>query len=422
MRIILIDDSADYRQLLAHRIKAMMPNAQVEEYDPIARGRPSPEFYWGDYDALILDYQLGIDNGLDWLMEFRNDPMFPATIVLTGHGDEATAVRALKLGADDYLRKMDLTQTSLKAALENAVQSHKNTNNAAPAGQDVTQPATSGVTAAAASVLQAEVSSGQINIGPYQIGNILGQGGMAMVYQATRLEDGEIVAVKFLEQSDCQDERAISRFMEEFHLLVSLSHPRLVKIYEQGFTDHYGYIVMELLTGGDLKERIYRTDISHDQAIAYMKDVVSALQVLHNEGIVHRDLKPANIMFRKDDDLVLTDFGTAKDMSGDMTLTNKGEVVGTPYYMSPEQIRDHTIDERSDMYSLGVIFHELLTKKRPFTAKSATALMYKHLYTEPPRMDSVSEPINDIAQKLLAKDPGGRYKNAGELLQALDSL
>ena len=261
------------------------------------------------------------------------------------------------------------------------------------------------------------VSGAQAIVIPgYRIVRKLGAGGMSRVYLARHEESGREEVLKILPTSD--DEELLQRFIQEYALIAQVRHPNVAHIYSQGFEAGCAYIAMEYMAGGDLRDRI-ASGISYRDSIRYLMHTTQALAAIHDCGIVHRDLKPENLMLRGDGVLVLADFGIAKQASTALTRTRHGEVYGTPYYMSPEQAGGLAIDGRSDQYSLGVIFHEMLTGAKPFTAARAEALVYQHLHSDTPILPGRFWRVQPMLDRLLAKHPRERYESASVLLLAV---
>jgi len=426
-RILIIDDSAFYRNLVNQLLVTMFPDARVTEYDPVALGNPGPGYNWGDHDILILDHQLGEETGLQWLQEFGGDKSFPVTIFLTGEGNESVAVKAMKLGVKDYISKKDLTPQRLREAIDSAIETRDSGQYEAlqePNANDWNNSDTiqrPQATPMLAPFTDEEILNGKAIVMGYKINKEIGAGGMSTVYQATRIEDELTVAIKILAPHLNNNDRYLDRFIEEYNIASNLDHDNIVKIYEQGFTDKFSFIAMEHLPNGDLKNKMIRGIASSD-AIGYAINIASSLHTLHGANIIHRDLKPSNILFNKDDHLVLVDFGVVKQIDNDLELTRHGETIGTPAFMSPEQILNHPFDTRSDLYALGVLLYMMLTGKRLFHGQSAAAILYKQVHEPVPDMPNQSADLKQIVNKLLAKSPEDRYQTANELCDDLKAV
>jgi serine/threonine protein kinase len=212
---------------------------------------------------------------------------------------------------------------------------------------------------------------------------------------------------------------AFDRFLQEYEMIADLVHPNIVKIYDLGVSDDHAHIAMDYLSGGDLKQRI-QAGISESDAVQYARQIASALATVHSVGILHRDLKPGNVMLRDDGSVALIDFGLAKRMRLHQEMTGSGEIFGTPYYMSPEQGHAEDVDARSDVYSLGVIFYEMLTGEKPFKASNAMGIIYKHSHAPIPVLPRRLEKYQLLLDLLLAKAAADRMQSADEVVKWLE--
>ena len=260
-----------------------------------------------------------------------------------------------------------------------------------------------------------------IEIPNYEIGQMTGRGGVAEVYKATHKLLDRTVAVKVISHAKSGDV-ADKRFLKEARVVAGLRHSNIVSIYDVGILENKYYIIMEFLEGGDLKQKL-EEGLSIDESIGILKQVASALAHAHDKGFIHRDIKSQNIMFRSDGTAVLTDFGIVKDLTVDSGYTMDGTSVGTPHYMSPEQAQGSSaIDWRTDLYSLGVTFYEMLTGAVPYTADSAVAVALKHIKDPVPKLPGHLSRYQSIIERLMAKRPEKRFQSAHELLEALENL
>jgi len=414
MKILIIDDSEDFRALLRVYLKKEMKNAEIVEYEFDLLGRPPENYDWSKYDVLLLDYKLGEhEDGLEWLKSFRKMPGFPPTIILTAEGDEYVAVRAVKLGAADYINKKDVSPKRLKELVEEALEF---TEEKEIEQQEILNDATQIIRKIHQE--KERVPSQEFNVG-YKFVRLIGQGGMSSVYLAERTADNLSVVLKIIDLSKVNEQSLVKRFIQEAELIADLHSPFVVKIYEYGITNNYGFIAMEFFSRGDLKQRM-ELKPPPEIAFNYMVHICYGLMAIHKIGIVHRDLKPANIMFRGDDSLALADFGISKKIQGQSDLTTIGQVLGTPHYMSPEQGEGDAVDHRSDIYSAGILLFELLTGKKPYTGMTPAALIYQHVHADLPRLPKALHKYQSIIDRTLAKDPKDRYQTARELIQDLE--
>jgi serine/threonine protein kinase/CheY-like chemotaxis protein len=417
-RVLVVDDSEDFRLLVAQYIAVEWPGAVVSEWDPVMQGDIDDNYDLAKHDVMLLDYVMGEADGLDWLRRLRRRADCPPVIFLTGAGSEQVAVLALKNGAVDYLRKHDLS----KARLVEAVRSAMNERQAAEITQRMVRTVPISRLNDANSV--ARVTAGDapdaqvIEINGYNVISKIGSGGMSTVYLVKRIEDQRLLVVKILDSKLCEDQEFLMRFIQEYGMISKIDSRYIVRIYDQGFTDRHVYIVMEYFAGGDLRARI-KSGITPEQSLALLQQVALALEVIHGHGIVHRDLKPENIMFREDGSLAIVDFGIAKLIADVNNLTQTGHILGTPYYLSPEQAKGETLDGRSDLYSAGIMLFEMLAQRRPFTAVTPIALAQKHINEPIPRLPAGLERYQALIEVLMAKSPSARFASAKHLAEHL---
>lgn len=260
--------------------------------------------------------------------------------------------------------------------------------------------------------------------GRYEIQEILGVGGMAVVYRAYDNQENRIVAVKILKEEFTSNEEFLRRFKNESKAIAMLAHQNIVKVYDVSFGDLIQYIVMEYIEGITLKEFIEQEgSLSWRDAVHFTMQILRALQHAHDKGIVHRDVKPQNIMVLSDGTIKVTDFGIARFAHSDQrTMTDKA--IGSVHYISPEQARGEKTDEKADIYSVGVILYEMLTGKLPFQAESAVSVAIMQLQREPQLPTEINpyipRGIEQITMHAMQKTPERRYQSAGEMLCDVD--
>ncbi|CAA7602752.1 Protein kinase domain protein [Acididesulfobacillus acetoxydans] len=262
--------------------------------------------------------------------------------------------------------------------------------------------------------------------GRYEVIERIGAGGMAIVYKAKDLLLNRIVTVKVLREQFLSDEDFVKRFRREAQSAASLSHPNIVSIYDVGKDGNIEYIVMEYVEGRDLKEIIREfAPLSPEQAINLTRQIGEAIRHAHQHHIIHRDIKPHNILVTAEGRAKVTDFGIARAVSA-ATVTHTGDIVGSVHYLSPEQAKGLPSDERSDLYSLGIILYELLTGKVPYDGETPIAVALKHLQEVPPRPSQlnprVGPDLENVIMRAIAKPAEQRYATAGDFLADLEKV
>ncbi|REJ79846.1 MAG: tetratricopeptide repeat protein [Acidobacteria bacterium] len=268
------------------------------------------------------------------------------------------------------------------------------------------------------------LAPGQFLAGRYRIVSSLGLGGMGIVYAAHDEELDIDVAVKLLHIERGADPATLERFRRELLLARQVSHRNVVRIHDLGFSDRRMFITMDLVRGGSLRERLRRGALPVEEALHIFRQLLEGIAAAHAENVVHRDLKPANILVDDDGRAWIADFGIARSVD-DAGLTAPGVVVGTLDYLSPEQAMGDPVDARSDLFSLGLIFYEMLTRDSPYTGKTATERMAQRVggRTRPIHVAAPDLPawLTQILDKLLATDPDERFQTAEDVLDALDA-
>jgi len=259
-------------------------------------------------------------------------------------------------------------------------------------------------------------------ISHYRITEKLGQGGMGVVYKAEDIKLERTVALKFLPPHLSNQEEEKKRFIHEAKAASALEHNNICTIHEIDETkDGQLFIVMSYLEGKTLREKIDVSPLKVDDAISIIIQTAEGLKLAHEKGIIHRDIKPANIFITNDGVVKILDFGLAK-AKGQTQLTKMGSTLGTVDYMSPEQATGNTTDRRTDIWSLGVMFYEMITGQRPFEGEYEQAVIYSILNTEPESIPEIDKRVQHIIRKALAKNPDDRYQNVGEIVEGLRKI
>jgi len=404
-------------------------------------------------DVLLLHAAFGNDPedpgcaGLAMLRRLRPSPDRPVIVAIAEQGNELTAVAALRHGAEDYLPRALLTPERLGSALKHALQvverraafarrARAGSEPAATApmrhdgngggGGGETFTVATGTGAAFTATISAALQANPHAVVPrYEVLRVLGRSASSTVYLATAADLDENVALKVSADELADDgtdaaQRARAMLAREYQMIAAIDHPCVVDIYDYGVHDGREYLAMEYFPRGDLRARMQQP-LSVAAAIAYVRRIATALQVVHDAGVVHRDLKPQNVMLREDDDIVLIDFGLSKDLNGTMGSTRTGVLRGSPYYMCPEQAQGLPVDRRGDLYSLGVMLYEMLVHRKPFHGETPIDILQQHVSAPLPQLPADLAGFQPMIDRLLAKRPNDRYDTANELVQALAS-
>ncbi len=457
-KILIIDDSAAIKEFIKYCISRNWPSAEVELYDPV-EGLPAEDFDWAQYDLVILDYQLGLpdEDGLDWLKILSHYSNIPPILFMTAYSHEDIAVQAIKLGAEDYLNKDDLSAKRLSERIAIIVGEELqktdinltmttevtkpivapeiektiviNSDEISPISEDTLMfaPKNEAVSDEEVTEVRNQAKSSTANTNKliegelpgYKVIDKIGEGGMANIFLAERDEDQLQVVLKVLDIANVENKDSLRRFIREYRLIGQLDHPNIARIYERAFAQSYAYIAIEYCPNGDLAQRL-KEPLSTETAISYMRQIGEGIGAAHKVGIIHRDMKPGNILFREDDTLAITDFGIAKILGDTSQLTEVGQIVGTMFYISPEQIRGKGVNKYSDLYSLGVMFYKMLTGEFPFYGESVEQILQAHLMEDAPKLPKNLASFQPIIDGLLAKDPDERFQNAEEFIVGLE--
>jgi hypothetical protein len=405
LRLLLIAERAEYRLLVKKHVEIEWPDATVVEH---SLGEDDPleaSFAAAGFDAAIIVAAPPTAAAEQLAQELAAKPEFAPLLVLllqeapTPLPGEMPRVRRL------YGRKIDRHQ--LIAALTGASREQKRALASLRSQPEFAQ----------------RYKFGSVIIRGHRCIRQIGSGGMCKIYLAESERAGSLVVLKIFSQVPDVSDRIIvfDRFLQEYAIVAGLKHRNIVRIYDLGVADDHAYIAMEHFPAGDLRQRM-KAPLAPATALHYLEQIASALEAIHAVGVLHRDLKPANVMLRTDGSVSLIDFGLAKANELDLELTGKREIFGTPYYMSPEQGHAELIDARSDLYSLGVVFYEMLIGSKPYLGGSAMEVIYKHKRADLPAIDARYASYEPLLKRLLAKSPEDRFQSARALLDAVAGL
>ena len=421
-RLLIVERDLRYGEWMRHHLSVLCPDATVSLLDMSELLLRFDSLTHREFDLLILSAAFGASDdpqpaeGFDLLRQMRRRVDFPAAIVIAEGGDELTAVRALRLGALDYLPKRLLTPQRLNAAVRTTLRRIERRVARSLARLAHSKRVRGGARSADGALPRSGAAMRDL-IPRYRILKTIGESEKAVVYLATSLELKRDVALKVstVVADDANEPQVLAR---EREALAAIRHPAIVEIHDYGSRAGHEYLAMDYFSRGDLKARL-RQGVSEEDALRYVGEIAAALRVVHDAGIVHRDLKPANVMLRENDAIVLIDFGLARQLGGNLKSTRTGVLRGSPYYMSPEQAMGEELDARSDLYSLGVIYYELLTGKRPYAGQSAIEVLEQHVNAPLPRLPQSLVHHDALITRLLAKDRAERTADAHEVMQAI---
>jgi hypothetical protein len=391
------------------------PQAKLEVHDLTAYGKPPADFRWDRYAHLLIDDEYLRKEGLLWISELRGKPNFPKIVRVPTETRKHQPPAEIEVKAPPLPPKKSESRPSVADIKPIPQPVSKPLPKSEPVVEtpSMIQRADVKRLADADAVLKAAGIQGFTPVKP------LGSGATANVCLCERGPDKQQVVLKILKGEGSGDSDLLARFVQEYFATSSIDSPYVAKVYEHGFTESHAYIVMEYFPAGDLRARVARDRPSVDESLIIIGSILAALTSVHAAGIIHRDLKPANVMFRDDGTIALVDFGSARRDADPMAKTLAGVVIGTPYYLSPEQALGGTADERSDLYSVGVMFYELLTGQRMYAAASLVALFEMHKKAPIPKLPDALSRHQRFLERLVAKSPEMRYSSAEEALEAL---
>ncbi|MDJ0751380.1 MAG: serine/threonine-protein kinase [Woeseiaceae bacterium] len=395
IRVMIIDGQADFRTLLMHHVTTNWPEAIITAYDPTEAGHLPDEFSGAGNDIILLGSEQGDRDGVDVLEQFVRKANFPP-VVYFGSEEDQEAAHSLR-PAEHFIRG-HITHDSLVVGLSEVLLASQRM-------------------ASSDTHFLGDLRTGiHPLIKGYRFLRRLGSTEYSGVYLAERESTHLRVVLKVLRQmpGDDEDNDAFDRFLHEYETIAEMDHPNIVHIYDLGVSDTHAHIAMEYLGGGDLRSRIER-GIPERAAVQYLRQIAGALAAVHDKGVLHRDLKPGNIMLRKDGSIALIDFGLAKTAKLESEITDKGEIFGTPYYMSPEQGHGNGVDQRSDIYSLGIIFFEMLTGQKPYKADTAMGIIYQHAQAPVPLLPPRFSKYQALLNMMVAKLPENRLRSIAEI-------
>lgn len=396
-RILIVDDDEATRKLAS--LTLQRAGYDIGEYQGSIEALGA---VGSNPPALVLSNIAlsGVDGfGLLSALRARPDTANMPVILMTLRSDHAEFRKAMKLGADDYLTK-PLDRVELVDAVRARLARVR--AGAPPAAAPNPTPAPADLKAV-------------IRLTDYTLVRKIAEGGMSAIYLADQKSTARRVVLKLFPITKGMAQDAVDRFVQEHKMLERLHHPNIVEIYAQGFNDEHLYIAMEYFENGSLNEHL-EAALPEGLAFRYAIQIAKGLEAAHRAGIVHRDLKPDNVMVRKNGTLALTDFGIAKDLNSSSSLTQFGEVLGTPSYVAPEQAQGQPVGPAADVYSLGVLLFQMLTGRKPYQANDPQNILYQHINSPIPRLPEDLAQWQDVIDFMMNKSPLTRPRDASAVL------
>lgn len=398
-RILIIESDRKVAGQLLQFIVRGWPAASVQSIKSVLERAVSDYERMRSFDVVLAGCDFGSDGSTDnptlcALREISTDPEMPPVVLLTENGSEFSAVQAIMAGAYDYLPKSLFGSEQIRSAVRRALMSK--------------QPFRAGST-----------NRSLPQLFGYDLKRCLASNENASVHTAFSAEQCKEVVIKVLNRGRgaLSRDSHFARFVDEFKMLHDIDDPAVAEFYDFRVTPGYCYIAMEYFELGHLGTRL-KEPLPPVEALRIAMEVAQALSIIHMAGVVHRDLKPGNIMLRSDGTVALIDFGISRSA----LLKNEAvsAITGTPYYMSPEQGSGEVTDERTDLYSLGIILYQMLTGHKPFGGSDAHQILAAHREAPVPELPEELSDHQHVISRLLAKNPEARIASARELVEVIE--
>ncbi len=414
-RIAVLDSSYGSRTLISLFLHQRWPNAVIDSIDPFTETMHGLHSIAAPDANLVIIGSIGsVTEATNVLAKLRNRPSPPGVILLISAEMATTAFELAVAGAHAVLLRDSLSARDLIDAATRLVrQEGEPPLPDDPARAQLPHPASRGQFP-----LDVQGRRQDISIERFRLLGRLSGNENNHVFYAERMRDRKRAVVKVMNGAPVEQRKSLHSFIDLYVYLSAKEERSLVKVIDGGIAGEYPYMAFEYLVSGDLRRAMHEP-LAPQDALRITRMIAEALAVMHADHLAHMDIKPENVFFRDDGSIVLIDFTLATRFGLVPGLRGVGEVMGTPYYMSPEHGQGLAIDGRSDLYSVGILFHEMLTGQKPFNAEGAAALIYRHIHDEIPLLPQRFRQFQPLTDRLLAKRPEDRFQSARELLDAL---
>lgn len=397
---LLISTDAGLRAELSALVRKHFPGTPIKERRDLRDNQTVWDIRAQNFALLLIDCRVEDRDELEFLASLNSAGYGSTAVIGITTAAQIPAIHSMNVGAIDFLDRGNLDQAQFVETVRRAWR-----QSGTGAVQSLPE---------AGSLLPPELA-----IKGYQPIKTLSVTTESCVLLVRRASNNQQFVLKFL--PDTSNERLVKRFLQECRIATSQHHNSIVNVEEQGLSSGAAFYVMEFLAGGSLQSALQQR-FSLQKTLRTLHQMAAALQHLHRNNIMHLDVKSANILFRDEKTAVLIDFGAARHQLIERNYTLKDHALGTPHYMSPEQATGRPLDQRSDLYALGIVFFEMLTGACPYQGDTISEVLYRHLRSPIPELPLHVRVFQPIINRLLAKKMGDRYADTGELLQALSTL
>lgn len=446
-QILLIDPKENHRSVVKRFIHQSQPEASLIEIDSIEALTNNNALAWKDYDLLILDNQLGENNGIHWVQQNKQLAEFPPVIFLSSMDNpdspqaKASMDQGLELGAEGFLFKKQIDSKKFHEFIISALKKRQdNIENcgrvtefeaAAPAADAGAMQDTFHQMQHAKALLHGhddwpfpvrDLLAGKAVFAGYEFSSYMGRRNGIYSFKGNRVGGEERLALKLIDTSVTKGQPLPERLKGDLESLMGLNHPNLVKWLDYKTVDGHLLIVQELMKGQRLSHRLERTGVTEDQAIKYTLQILSALQCLHENSLNAGEISPENLLFKDNDTLVLTHLNNIYFDLSELDTSMTTHVYKDTLYLSPEIIQGLKTDHRSDLYSLGTICFHMLAGDPPFHGKTSQDVLTEHVSSPTPKLPNKNHIMNRVLDIMLKKTPSQRYQTAAEIHQTITRL